>query len=361
MRYLCAVPFFSAFYILYVIFINFVLLRSKERIIEYDATYDLLIEPRSCKPKTRDKLVLFYTPLSEGKRWHYSTLPFYYLTDSDDKDRRTLLRHTAFNEEYYSKLNVEHVFVIGSSGSGESNGQLEFENVTHRDIIQSTVLEDYRTLTMKNLVVWEWIEDNCYHADYVVKLDSDVLVNPFIFEDYIMSITDGETTQSLRGFIYPERLRQVHRSPLSKFYLSRETYNSGVYPIYPAGGAYMASTPMIYLLLKLMRQYEMYSFPFEDVVNGILLEKENMGHLITHARSFNLDGIVDRSDPCNIDYFSVFNLCPSSNDENNDCSKLIETYYSYFEQITSSTHYNECEEMMTSPSAQCFHQSFCQE
>ena len=67
MRYLCAVPFFSAFYILYVIFINFVLLRSKERIIEYDATYDLLIEPRSCKPKTRDKLVLFYTPLSEGK------------------------------------------------------------------------------------------------------------------------------------------------------------------------------------------------------------------------------------------------------------------------------------------------------
>lgn len=64
---------------------------------------------------------------------------------------------------------------------------------------------------MKNVVLWEWFEENCYHAgfrvettsdfgivravlfipnsDYVIKLDKDVLVNPFILEDYIMSFT----------------------------------------------------------------------------------------------------------------------------------------------------------------------------
>ena len=136
------------------------------------------------------------------------------MNNSGDKSRRDVLRKTSFNEQYYSKLNVEHVFVIGKDES--SNEQLEFENVTHRDIIQPTIMEDYRTLTMKNVVLWEWFEENCYHADYVMKLDSDVLINPFILEDYIMSFKDTETTESLRGFIYPENLRQVHRNPLSK-------------------------------------------------------------------------------------------------------------------------------------------------
>ena len=89
-----------------------------------------------------------------------------------------------------------------------------------------------------------------------------------------------------------------------------KTYKSGVYPIYPAGGAYIASTSMVYLLLKLMRKFSLHSFPFEDVVNGILLDKEGFTHKITHAHSFNLDGVADLSDPCSLDYFSVFNLCP---------------------------------------------------
>ena len=89
-----------------------------------------------------------------------------------------------------------------------------------------------------------------------------------------------------------------------------KTCKSGVYPIYPAGGAYIASTSMIYLLLKLMRKFSLHSFPFEDVVNGVLLDKEGLTHKITHAHSFNLDGVADLSDSCSLDYFSVFNLCP---------------------------------------------------
>ena len=53
----------------------------------------------------------------------------------------------------------------------------------------------------------------------------------------------------------------------SKFYLDKRTYELGTYPIYPAGGAYVASSSMVYLLLRLMRKYELFSFPFEGLGN----------------------------------------------------------------------------------------------
>ena len=86
-----------------------------------------------------------------------------------------------------------------------------------------------------------------------------------IFVDHTLKSKrkDSENAETLRGFIYPEHLRSVHRDVSSKFYLDRKTYEMGTYPVYPAGGAYIASSSMVYLLLRLMRKYELFSFPFE--------------------------------------------------------------------------------------------------
>ena len=76
-------------------------------------------------------------------------------------------------------IDVEHIFITGMSGSNE---ELEIENITRNDIIQSSIEEGYDTLVFKNYLAWNWFQNNCYHADFIVKLDSDILLHPFRFE-----------------------------------------------------------------------------------------------------------------------------------------------------------------------------------
>ena len=53
-----------------------------------------------------------------------------------------------------------------------------------------------------------------------IQLDPNILINPFRFEDLILNINEEENTESLRGFVYPKTLRNVHRNPISKVNIS---------------------------------------------------------------------------------------------------------------------------------------------
>ena len=133
-------------------------------------------------------------------------------------------------------IDVEHVFVTGSDGNNEL---LEIENITRNDIIQSSLAESYDSLVFKNFLAWNWFQNNCYHADFVIKLDSDVLIHPFRLEDLILSIEEDENFESMRGFVYPKKLRKVHTNDQSRFYVAPELYSQKYYPPYAAGGSYI--------------------------------------------------------------------------------------------------------------------------
>jgi len=73
-------------------------------------------------------------------------------------------------------------------------------------------------------------------------------------------------------------------------------------------------------------------------------------------KSFNLEGDIDLDDLCNLEYFTILNLCPTD-----DCDDSFERKYKeLFDEIVSSNHYWSCDEAQNSPAAKCHHQSYCQ-
>ena len=51
--------------------------------------------------------------------------------------------------------------------------------------------DNYTSLPLKNLAVWSWFTDYCYEADFILKLDDDVLINPFKLMDLFKQMTEG--------------------------------------------------------------------------------------------------------------------------------------------------------------------------
>ena len=73
---------------------------------------------------------------------------------------------------------MAHIFISGTVGDWTQNAKLELENVTHRDILQTSLREigdidgDKKAASedaqlssvLKNYIVWNWFEENCYQA-----------------------------------------------------------------------------------------------------------------------------------------------------------------------------------------------------
>jgi len=116
-----------------------------------------------------------------------------------------------------------------------------------------------------------------------MKLDQNILIHPFRFEDFILSIIEDENTESLRGFVYPKTFRNVHRDPESKFYVSKKDFSKDIYPEYPAL-TYLMSSAMVFKLSRLLYETEKYLFPVEDALNCILLDYAGLGNKIKSVR-----------------------------------------------------------------------------
>ena len=105
--------------------------------------------------------------------------------------------------------------------------QLELENATYSDILQADVPDAYQYLTLKNIILWNWFVENCFQADFVLKMDSDMFLNPFRFTDLIENLHDKQKDLSITGFVFPGELRKPIRDPQSKFYIPKDLYESG--------------------------------------------------------------------------------------------------------------------------------------
>ena len=82
----------------------------------------------------------------------------------------------------------------------------------------------------------------------------------------------------------------------------------------------------------------------------------NATESIFHDRSFNIDGVLDRSDECNFDHYTVMSLCPDGCKED---SRELRSLEYIWEQLVSLSHYAVCPSAKFSASAKCYHESVC--
>ncbi|XP_034446129.1 beta-1,3-galactosyltransferase 5-like [Hippoglossus hippoglossus] len=167
-----------------------------------------------------------------------------------DVAARDAIRKTWGSEKVVQGEVVGTLFLVGLPGgadAGQQQEKLSQENHRHRDLIQSDFQDSYRNLTIKTMVMLEWLAAHCTNASYVMKIDSDMLVH---VPNLVKLLVDPGTAKQnyMTGLVWWHS--PVLRDPFNKFYLPRDVIAEPEFPPYPLGMAYVMSLDLPWKILQ---------------------------------------------------------------------------------------------------------------
>ncbi|XP_029362091.1 beta-1,3-galactosyltransferase 2-like isoform X1 [Echeneis naucrates] len=187
---------------------------------------------------------------------------------------RDAIRQTWGSEKLVLGQPVETLFILGLPGGADAEQQqekLRRENQEHHDLIQSNFQDSYNNLTIKTMVMLEWLHAHCTSASYVIKVDSDILLHT---ENLVKLLVDPRTPKQnfMTGLVWWHS--PVLRNPLLKFFMPRYVIAEPEYPPYPLGMAYVMSLDLPGKILSVSLQIQ--PIYIEDAYLGMCLKRLNI-------------------------------------------------------------------------------------
>ncbi|KAL1251157.1 hypothetical protein QQF64_018953 [Cirrhinus molitorella] len=182
-------------------------------------------------------------------------------------DARNAIRSTWGNESSVQGRAVLTLFFVGLTGGSKAQQQLEEESRQHRDLVQSNFVDSYFNLTIKTMVIMDWLATRCAQASYAMKVDSDVYINV----ENLMSLLLAPNTPRenyITGHLMWNRF--VVRDKNSKWYVSEELYPELKYPTYPLGMGYVFSSDLPEKIVEASKKVK--GFNNEDAYIGACLK-----------------------------------------------------------------------------------------
>ncbi|TKS70435.1 Beta-1,3-galactosyltransferase 2 [Collichthys lucidus] len=164
---------------------------------------------------------------------------------------RDIIRNTWGGESPVLDKVVKVFFLLGlrtGDGVAELQEKLLQESKEHRDLIQSDFLDCYKNLTIKTMVMMEWLDKYCSQAAYAMKIDSDMFLN---LPNLISMLSNTPKTNYLTGLV--AKGSRVSRDQGSKWYLPQEVYPNPRYPPYALGLGYVLSLDLPKKLVEASR------------------------------------------------------------------------------------------------------------
>lgn len=214
-------------------------------VVEYPYKYEFIInEPKKCQQLK--PFIALVVPVAS----------------QNTKDRH-IIRNTWGTEKVVSGKNIALFFLLGL-GKQDEKDLLE-ESKQHGDLIQSNFVDSYKNLTIKTMVMLEWLDTYCSEATYAMKIDSDMFLN---LPKLIDMLKNTPKTNYLTGLV--ERRAIVHRHSDSKWFVPYEIYSRNVYPPYVLGLGYVLSVDLAKKLLK--ASHSVKALYIEDVYLGMCLQ-----------------------------------------------------------------------------------------
>lgn len=203
-----------------------------------------------------------------------STTPFLLLVvpvAPGGRAARDTIRRTWGSQKQVLGQPVETLFMLGLSGGADAappQEELWRESRLHRDLIQSDFLDSYHNLTIKTMMILEWVASNCLHTTYVMKVDSDVFLQ---VENLMRLLLDpGTATENyMTGLVSWHN--SVLRNPFSKYYMPRDVVPEPIYPPYPLGMSYVMSMDLPAKILQVSTHIKPVFI--EDVYLGMCLKR----------------------------------------------------------------------------------------
>ncbi|XP_006818783.1 beta-1,3-galactosyltransferase 1-like [Saccoglossus kowalevskii] len=179
---------------------------------------------------------------------------------------RGVIRETRGHTQEVRQHDIIHLFIIGKPTENEDfvTAKLFNESQSHRDIILIDVVDSYKNLTLKSIMILRWITDYCSNTKYLLKVDSDILVNLNNLISFLESAPRSSyVTGNVNEFPVAFRKRTV-KNPVTK-----EEWPLANYPPRPSGTSYIISGDVVARLYRASLRTRLLNI--EDVYIGILL------------------------------------------------------------------------------------------
>ena len=203
---------------------------------------------------------------------------------------------------------VHTVFLLGRQDSStgphpDLKNLLELENQKYGDILQWDFRDTFFNLTLKDLLLWQWIQQYCPTATFVFKGDDDVFVRTDSLLDYLHKKreehilwrynTNNTDMDLFVGDVISNAM--PNREPSTKYYIP-ESFYKGMYPPYAGGGGVVYSSSLALRLKEVSERVRL--FPIDDVYLGMCLQR--LGLSPSHHPGFlTFDlPVTDRGNPC---------------------------------------------------------------
>ncbi|XP_026871212.2 beta-1,3-galactosyltransferase 1 [Electrophorus electricus] len=184
---------------------------------------------------------------------------------------RDAIRSTWGNESVVHGKTVAVLFLLGLPRGADNEKlqeQLWLESQQHHDLIQSNFMDTYNNLTIKTMVIMDWLATHCPQATFAMKVDSDMFLNL----DNLMSMLlapDIPRENYMTGMVMWNR--PVVRNRNSKWYVPIESYAEEYYPTYLLGMGYVFSNDLPERIVAVSK--DLKPFNIEDAYIGLCLKK----------------------------------------------------------------------------------------
>ncbi|XP_047433356.1 beta-1,3-galactosyltransferase 2-like [Mugil cephalus] len=215
----------------------------------YPRNYHFIIDnPEACKDKT--PFLVLMVPV-----------------EPKNVAARNAIRQTWGNESLVQGEVVVTLFMLGLS-EGTDLEKIRQENLEHHDLILSDFSDTYLNLTIKTMVIMDWLATRCSTAAYAMKVDSDLFLN---IDNLMLMLQKPEIPKQnyLTGMLMWDR--PVVRSKNSKWYVSEESYPEPVYPTYTLGMGYIFSNDLPEKFVEVSKSVK--PFNIEDAYIGMCMKK----------------------------------------------------------------------------------------
>ncbi|XP_039976003.1 beta-1,3-galactosyltransferase 2-like isoform X2 [Xiphias gladius] len=185
-----------------------------------------------------------------------------------NREARDVIRKTWGKETTVLRQVVSHYFLLGLSREGGDSELLEEqvlqESQRHQDILQSNFVDCYSNLTIKTMVMFEWLNSHCPNTSYAMKVDSDIFLNVHNLVDMLLK---APRYVYMTGHI--ARGAPVLRDHNSKWFLPVSSFPESRYPPYALGLGYVFSLDLPKKILE--ASLHVKTVYIEDVYVGLCM------------------------------------------------------------------------------------------
>uniref|UniRef100_A0A3Q2P3C4 Hexosyltransferase n=1 Tax=Fundulus heteroclitus TaxID=8078 RepID=A0A3Q2P3C4_FUNHE len=206
-----------------------------------------------------------------------------------NRAHRDVIRSTWGSEKLVEGQEVRLFFLLGMQTGDDAqqvHQQLLQESKEHHDLIQSDFVDCYKNLTIKTMVMLEWLNSFCSSAPFAMKIDSDMFLN---VPNLVALLLKAPRTNYMTGLV--AHGGPVSRDPNSKFYVPVDLLSDAFYPPYALGLSYILSLDLTKKLIEASRHVK--ALYIEDAYLGLCMK--HLGILPTDPPNWFLFHVFPQS------------------------------------------------------------------